>query len=414
LDNLSNGQYTIKVTSALYAISDSVSIQVESKIVTNEIDITGNIHYNYNKIPLEGIKAVLDIGAQQHIDYADSAGNFEFENIGFNSQLDYTLHFEMTDGKSFNFVDGEKFNANANINREAHGEVISSKYLNLQLDNSKSTNHFSINLEDHLPYDYSKSSLITKGFDTQTKIVNFYSKVLNERPPIINIFLFGDSGAWYQPTKWDPSTNKVMSGYVQPRINVESSTNLMSSFGMEYTHYVQDYAYKKMNGSDRNPYDGNHWGFNNPSTADSWFEGVGSFMPAVIADWEHLSSAGKFSGNDLESNQYKPNSIYMKWGDYWLDEEYSIATLLWDMYDSENEQGDNTSMRINEIWKLIKGFDSFQQHNPSDYHGDKRNIKYFKDFYDYLYDESNMSGDNIDDLFISHGIPQGWSAAGRP
>jgi hypothetical protein len=25
-----------------------------------------------------------------------------------------------------------------------------------------------------------------------------------------------------------------------------------------------------------------------------------------------------------------------------------------------------------------------------------------------------MSGDNIDDLFLLHGIPQGWSAAGRP
>ena len=218
------------------------------------------------------------------------------------------------------------------------------------------------------------------------------------------------------PTEWDPSTNKVMSGYWQPRIGIGTvHGTFVDTFGMEYTHYVQDYAYKKMNGADRNPMIGNHHGFNNPSTADSWFEGVGGFMPAVIADWENLSSAGTFGSINLEENRWKPDSLFDKRSNgLWLDEEYSISTLLWDMYDSENEQGDNTTMRINQIWKLIKGFDSFQQHNPSDYHGDKRNIKYFKDFYDYLYDESNMSGDNIDDLFISHGIPQGWSAAGRP
>ena len=189
----------------------------------------------------------------------------------------------------------------------------------------------------------------------------------------------------------------------------------MSSFGMEYTHYAQDYAYKKMNGYDTSPREGNHHGFNNPNTADSWVEGVGSFMPAVISHWENLPNAGKFSGTNLERNDLKPTTNWSKRSDgVWLAEEYSIATLLWDMYDSENEAGDNTSMRINQVWKLIIGFDSFEQHNSSDYHGDKRNIKYFKDFYDYLYDESSMTGDEVDDLFLLHGIPQGWSAAGRP
>jgi hypothetical protein len=169
-----------------------------------------------------------------------------------------------------------------------------------------------------------------------------------------------------------------------------------------------------MEGFDHNPANKNHQGFNNPTTADGWIEGVGTFMPAVIADWEKLSIAGTFHGNDLESNKYKPDSSFKKQTNFWLDEEYSIATLLWDMYDSENESGDNTSMRINQVWKLIKGFDSFQQHLPvHDSYGD-RHIKYFKDFYDYLYDESSMTGDEVDDLFLLHGIPQGWSAPGRP
>jgi hypothetical protein len=172
-----------------------------------------------------------------------------------------------------------------------------------------------------------------------------------------------------------------------------------------------------MNGFDTLPMGnqgGNHYGFKNDSTADSWVEGVGTFMPAVIADWYGFDSAGTFHKHNLEDNRYAPNTTYIEYSKSYGDEEYSIATLLWDMYDSENEPGDNTSMRINQVWKLIKGYDSFQRHFPEhDSYGD-RHIKYFKDFYDYLYDESSMTGDETDDLFLLHGIPQGWSAAGRP
>ncbi len=415
---LSEGTYTVTAASSSFGITDSVTIFVEAKIIPETIDIVSDVYFTDQgrKIPLEGIKAVLDIGANRQVDYADSSGRFEFTNIKFDSRVDYLLHFEMTDGKSFNFVDGRQYNSDTAVNKNAEGKVITSVTLVLPLDKTKSTNNFSINLDQFLPYGFSDANFINKGFNIQTKIVNFYSKVLVERPPIINIFLFGGDGSWYQSTYWDPNTNRVIEGYWQPRINIlKTSSGYISALGMEYTHYAQDYAYKKMSGYDTTPRDGNHFGFKNPSTADSWVEGVGSFMPAVIAQWENMPESGRFQGVNLEDNKYKPNSVYEKryGSSIWLDEEYSISNLLWDMYDNRND-GEGTSMSIRQVWNLIKGFDSFQRHNPSDYSGNERHIKYFKDFYDYLNENSNIPKNEIDNLFSLHGIPSGWSAPGRP
>jgi len=408
---LSEGTYTVTAASSSFGITDSVTIFVETKAVPEAIDIVGDVYFTDQgrRIPLGGIKVVLDIGANRQVDYADSSGRFEFTNIKFDSRVDYLLHFEMTDGKSFNFVDGRQYNSDTAVNRNAEGKVITSKTLILPLDKTKSTNNFSINLDQYLPYGFSDANFINKGFNLQTKIVNFYSKVLGERPPIINVFLFGEDGWWYQSTYWDPNTNRVIEGFWQPRINIQKTSSVyFSAFGMEYTHYAQDYAYKKMSGYDTTPREGNHFGFKNPSTADSWVEGVGSFMPAVIAEWENMPESGRFQGLDLENNKYKPNSMYLtRFGSsVWQDEEFSIATLLWDMYDNRND-GEGTSMSIRQVWNLIKGFDSFPRHNQSDYSGSERNIKYFKDFYDYLNENSNIPKSEIDNLFSLHGIPEG-------
>jgi len=207
----------------------------------------------------------------------------------------------------------------------------------------------------------------------------------------------------------------VSEGYWKPRIGILPSSVRISTLGMEYTHYAQDYAYSKMRGIDPIPMKGYHYGLNNPSSAAGWIEGVGSFVPGVIAQWENMPESGKFSRIVLEDNKYKPNSEYLKYPGslYWLDEEYSISNLLWDMYDNKSDD-ENISMSVRQVWDLIKGFDSFQQHNPSDYSGNERHIKYFKDFYDYLSDYSNIPQNEVDHLFKLHGIPAGWSAPGRP
>ena len=68
---------------------------------------TTQVLSGYVEYPLEGIKTVLTVGASQRVDYTDASGNFEFDDIKFDSQVDYLLHFELTDGKSFNFVDSK-------------------------------------------------------------------------------------------------------------------------------------------------------------------------------------------------------------------------------------------------------------------------------------------------------------------
>ena len=278
-------------------------------------------------------------------------------------------------------------------------------------------------------YSKSDSAYIGKTFDYQTKVVKFYNKVLSERPPSINVFLFNEGSPYYQPTAWNPNTRSVLSDYWQPHIAISDAD--WSAVGMEYTHYVQDYAYQKNYGLDSQPMKGNHHGFGNPSTADSWVEGVGTFVPAVIADWYNMREAGTFSMIPLEDNRYKPNSGYFNWGTSWLDEEYSIATLLWDLYD-KRQDGENITLGINEIWNLINAYDDFENHNPKyDYKkkfsyserfsSDDRHIKYFKDFYDYMSDyDVNHDGrvDSndqklVDDVFALHGIPNGLTDPNR-
>ena len=97
----------------------------------------------------------------------------------------------------------------------------------LQIDKTKSINNFSINLDKFLPYDKTNSHIITKGFDTQTKIVEFYSKNLGERPPIINIFLFKDDGFWYWSTDWDSETGKVSKIFIKKDQQLDNGALLM-------------------------------------------------------------------------------------------------------------------------------------------------------------------------------------------
>ena len=109
--NLSAGTYTVTATSLSSGTSASTKITIKSAPVLETIDIVGVAYYTsysgYVEYPLEGLKTVLTVGASQRVDYTDASGNFEFDDIKFDSQVDYLLHFELTDGKSFNFVDSK-------------------------------------------------------------------------------------------------------------------------------------------------------------------------------------------------------------------------------------------------------------------------------------------------------------------
>jgi hypothetical protein len=132
---------------------------------------------------------------------------------------------------------------------------------------------------------------------------------------------------------------------------------------------------------DNIPGNKNHNGFLNPSTADSFMEGFAEFMALVISDELSQDDSDIYAGfGSLEKN-YRP------WDGKGLDEEFAVASLLWDLYDNDNENGDSLYYSIETLWEILK---------------EKR-----ADFYEYylaLKDAKPKDAENIDELFALHGF----------
>ena len=103
----------------------------------------------------------------------------------------------------------------------------------------------------------------------------------------------------------------------------------------EFSHYMMDTLYGKLLEKRTGPGAPpglpdmkNHQGFVNPSTSDSWKEGFADFMPSVIQDYYRHGQCGVTAWGDLESGGYKP------WINNGGDEEWAVASFLWDTYDS--------------------------------------------------------------------------------
>jgi len=432
LDLRDDGTHTITAISSDYGITASTSFNVKTPVVIKTTNIVGEVFFTFQgtKIPLAGIKTILTVSPNQKVAYSDSDGSFAFENVPYDKRNDYYIHFEMSDGNNFNLIDGMKYD----IKSKSKPLPIKTQQASLRISENSPVTGFGFNLDTIEPYDKAHSFYINGMFFTHTNVVEFYKKKLGENAPIIDVYLFDKKGSYYTPTNLRPSDGLAEEGFRDPRIGIENQfpRSWISTVGMEYTHYLQEYSYRNTYGFDRAAIDANHYGFANPSSADSWVEGVGSFMPAVIGDWlGYENEAGKFGGRDLERNTIKPDSLYYYYYnenagklEYWLDEETVIAGILWDLYDSKRD-GENVSLSINKIWNLIKGYDSFCNCDSNfDYKkkfiynesiGDKRHIKYFKDFYRYVVENSGVNKAKIDKVFALHGIPQGeFKSTERP
>jgi hypothetical protein len=145
----------------------------------------------------------------------------------------------------------------------------------------------------------------------------------------------------------------------------------------------------------------NHWGYVNPSTTDSLTEGFAEFLSMVIADEianDPRPSVYKWSGgeDDLERPYFA-----------WRDEEFAVASILWDLYDSNADHynyksdfgwnfdvtlNDNIDLSLDELWSRLN----------------QTTIKNLKDVYDafsYLNGDSDGDGvGDLDELFIMNGV----------
>jgi hypothetical protein len=125
----------------------------------------------------------------------------------------------------------------------------------------------------------------------------------------------------------------------------------------------------------------NHDGLINPSTADSYLEGFAEFLAMVMSkDYGEKDPDIYASFGSMEVN-------YHPWDNNGLDEEFAVASLLWDMYDDKNDEGDALTMSIDDIWAVLK----VKRNNFYEYY------KAFKDAYP-------KKAKDIEALFIQHGF----------
>ena len=149
----------------------------------------------------------------------------------------------------------------------------------------------------------------------------------------------------------------------------------------EFSHHVMYDIYGAWPEGDNLPGNINHNGFLNPSTADSFVEGFAEFMALVISDELSQDDSDIYGGfGSLEKN-------YQPWDGIGRLEEFAVASLLWDLYDNDNEDGDSLYYSIETLWEILKV---------------KRD-----DFYEYylaLKEAKPKDADKIDELFVLHGF----------
>ncbi|AFV23325.1 hypothetical protein Mpsy_1117 [Methanolobus psychrophilus R15] len=132
----------------------------------------------------------------------------------------------------------------------------------------------------------------------------------------------------------------------------------------------------------------NHNGFINPNTGDSYEEGFAEFIALAISDkYGDSNPADGVTKPEIYASFGSLENNYRPWDSQGDLEEFAVASLLWDLYDSNNEEGDSITMSLENIWSVLKV---------------QRN-----DFYDYYlaFKQANPSkADDIDRLFIEHGF----------
>ncbi|MCQ1537079.1 hypothetical protein FTO70_15645 [Methanosarcina sp. KYL-1] len=133
----------------------------------------------------------------------------------------------------------------------------------------------------------------------------------------------------------------------------------------------------------------NHDGFLNPNTGDSYEEGFAEFMALAMSDryGDTNPADGRGTKTDIYASFGSLENNYHPWDSRGYAEEFAVASLLWDMYDSDNDNGDSLTMSIDDIWAVLKVQRS--------------------DFYEYYLafrQANSRKASDIDKLFIEHGF----------
>jgi hypothetical protein len=149
----------------------------------------------------------------------------------------------------------------------------------------------------------------------------------------------------------------------------------------EFGHHLMYAEYLDWPSGRKLPGVKNHDGFLNPNTGDSYLEGFAEFYALAVSKEVGDKTPDIYASfGSLENN-------YVPWDSQGKLEEFAVASLLWDMYDSVNEKGDGLTFSLDEIWAVLKV-------KRADFY------EYYKAFKETYPKKSK----EIDELFILHGF----------
>lgn len=126
-----------------------------------------------------------------------------------------------------------------------------------------------------------------------------------------------------------------------------SSNNPRNREYHEFGHHVMYDIYGSWTGDAGMQGVVNHDGFINPTSADSFDEGFAEFYALATAKYLGYKDADIYAGFGSLEDNYRP------WDARGQLEEFAVASLLWDMIDSNNEPGDSLTMSIDDVWRVI-------------------------------------------------------------
>ena len=164
-------------------------------------------------------------------------------------------------------------------------------------------------------------------------------------------------------------------------MDIASTFRPMNREYHEFGHHVMFAEYGAWPDGDKDPASANHAGFINPNTADSYIEGFAEFYSMLVAENTGRKNPEIYSVFGSLENNYKA------WQSKGRQEEFAIAGILWDLYDSKNDKGDTISISLDEIWSVLK----------------VKRANFFE-YYKAFIDKYPLRADAINQIFIEHGF----------
>jgi hypothetical protein len=179
-----------------------------------------------------------------------------------------------------------------------------------------------------------------------TEAYEFYADYLKEEVHLhlpLKIVLFSTDPAIVKDRARYDSDGVESFIHISPRDSIPESELRPTSEYHEFSHYMMANSWGREPASlvTGQGDEVNHGGFINPSTTDSWAEGVAHFMAGAIA--ERTQVAATAFGESVEpcdgASYYGVlEDNYDAWDNAGKAEEAAVAGTLWDLYDSAGQK----------------------------------------------------------------------------